>query len=128
MHADEIVARARACLGVRFRAWGRDPAFGLDCVGLAACALGVKAPGDYALRGGTAERVDTVARGCGLVAVPLDEATAGDLLLLDAGAGQLHLAILTESGFVHADARLRRIVETPGAPAAERRGAWRRED
>ena len=33
-----IIAAARAAIGARFRLHGRDPATGLDCVGLVACA------------------------------------------------------------------------------------------
>ena len=40
---------------------------------------------------------------------------AGDLLVCSVAADQLHLAILTDRGLVHADARLRMVVETPGA-------------
>ena len=36
----DVVARARGCVGARFRLHGRDPATGLDCVGLAAIAIG----------------------------------------------------------------------------------------
>jgi cell wall-associated NlpC family hydrolase len=127
MTAELIVARARACLGARFRAWGRDPAFGLDCVGLAALALGLTAPAGYALRGGDPRRIDAMAVAAGLTAIAPQTARAGDLLLLSEGAGQLHLVILTGLGFVHADARIGRVVETPGAPEAARLRAWRRE-
>lgn len=36
-------------------------------------------------------------------------------MLIEVSARQLHLAIRTETGFVHADAR-RGVVETPGEP------------
>jgi hypothetical protein len=53
MTGEEVAARARLLVGVRFRAQGRSPQTGLDCVGLAASALGVeRARADYALRGG----------------------------------------------------------------------------
>ena len=38
---------------------------------------------------------------------------------------QLHLGILTRQGFVHADACLRRVVETPGAPSWPVAGIYR---
>lgn len=119
---DDIVARARACVGARFRPWGRDPALGLDCVGLAGVALGVAVPRDYALRGGEVAAVTARIAAAGLARV--DEAGPGDLVLVGEGAGQLHLAVMTEAGFVHADARLGRVVETPGRPAGVI-GAWR---
>jgi len=40
----------------------------------------------------------------------------GDVLLCAISNDQLHLAISCGASFVHADARLRRIVETPGRP------------
>ena len=44
------------------------------------------------------------------------KAKPGDLLLLLPAPDQLHLGILTDQGFIHADARLRQVVETPGRP------------
>jgi hypothetical protein len=44
-----------------------------------------------------------------------------------AGPAQLHLAILTGRGFIHADARLRRVVETPGRPDPAPIMVWREE-
>ena len=120
----DIIAAARGCVGARFRPHGRDPAHGLDCVGVAAVAFGRKVPGDYAIRGGSAGEVARVAGVAGLRAVVPEQARAGDLVLIDAGPGQLHLAILTEAGFVHADAGLRRVVEVPGRPAGCMMAAW----
>ena len=40
----------------------------------------------------------------------------GQLLLMSPAADQLHLAVLTDRGFIHADAGLRKVVETPGVP------------
>jgi hypothetical protein len=48
------------------------------------------------------------------------------LLLFSVAADQRHLAVLTERGFVHADAGLRQVVETPGPPAWRVLSAWRR--
>lgn len=119
-----IVAAARACIGARFRPQGRDPAYGLDCVGLAGVAFGRgDLPGDYALRGGDARRIAALVESFGLRCV--HEAAAGDLLMLRTGPAQLHLVVMTESGFVHADARLRRVVETPGPPPWPVIGIWR---
>jgi murein DD-endopeptidase / murein LD-carboxypeptidase len=53
-------------------------------------------------------------------------ARPGDLLLLSVAADQPHLAVLTERGFVHADAGLRKVVETPGAPGWPVVSVWRR--
>ncbi|WP_410971081.1 hypothetical protein, partial [Salmonella sp. SAL04269] len=57
---------------------------------------------------------------------PAQEARAGDVLLMRAGPGQLHLAVKTAHGFVHADAGLGRVVERPGDPGWEVLSIWRR--
>ena len=112
------VAAARGAIGARFRLHGRDPATGLDCVGLAALALAAEGfvgavPSGYALRTGDGGRVRRLLLAAGLREVT--GARAGDLLLLRTGPGQLHFAIQTEGGIVHADAMLRRVVERPGS-------------
>jgi murein DD-endopeptidase / murein LD-carboxypeptidase len=126
--SDAIVARARACVGAPFRPHGRDPRWGLDCVGVAAIAFEKIVPADYSLRGRDAEGIKGMIARAGLTAVPCRQADAGDLVLIEAGPAQLHLAILTERGFVHADARLRRVVETPGPIRPTPIGAWREEE
>ena len=60
----------------------------------------------------------------GLSAVPVQANGPGTLLLVEAGPGQLHLAVTTPHGFVHADAGLRRVTEVPGRPAGTVLGAW----
>jgi cell wall-associated NlpC family hydrolase len=106
------VARARALVGVRFRAQGRTAA-GVDCVGLVAAALGrTGVRSDYALRGGSLTALEGA-----LVDAGLREAEAaepGDVLVMQAGPGQWHLGVWTGAGLVHADAGLRRVVERPG--------------
>ncbi|MET4896188.1 peptidoglycan endopeptidase [Sphingomonadaceae bacterium jetA1] len=114
---------ARALIGVRFRLHGRDPAHGLDCVGLVAAATGRDAPSGYGWRSGHAGRamalLDTrFSRG---------GAWAGGVLLLRAGPGQLHLAIGVADGIVHADAALRRVVWRPGTPPWPLLGCWKGE-
>ena len=125
--SEEIVAAARGCLGARFRPQGRDIRFGLDCVGVAAVAFGRAVPGDYALRGGSAETIARAIDASGLRRIAAEDAGPGDLLLIAAGAAQFHLAILSGRGFIHADTGLRRVVETPGRPAGRAIGAWREE-
>ncbi|MBV9842783.1 MAG: peptidoglycan endopeptidase [Sphingomonadaceae bacterium] len=121
--AEVIVARARGCVGARFRLHGRDRAHGLDCIGLAAHATGLPAPCGYALRGGSPERLAAGLAAAGLA--PTAAPGAGDLLLVTPGPAQFHLIVLTGTGFVHADAGLRRVVETPGSPRWPVLGAWR---
>jgi lipoprotein Spr len=120
-----VVARARGCLGVRFRRQGRDPAYGLDCVGLVGVALGVELPVDAPLRCGDVARVMRGAAGLGLRRV--EAADVGDVVLFASGPGQLHLGVLSERGLIHADAVARRVVERPGAPPWPVIAVWRRE-
>ncbi|NIJ21629.1 cell wall-associated NlpC family hydrolase [Sphingomonas naasensis] len=113
------VAAARSAVGARFRLHGRDVHGGLDCVGLVALALQAEGfagcvPSGYALRSGDARRVAATLAALGLEHVR--EQRPGDLLLLDAGPGQLHFAIEAEAGVIHADAMLRRVVERPDVP------------
>jgi len=119
------VDAARGAIGARFRLHGRDPATGLDCVGLAALALNVEVPRGYALRCDNVAYVAGVIEAAGLVSVT--DVRVGDLLLLRAGPGQLHFAIQTEDGMIHADAMLRRVVERRelGWPVI---GRWRTGD
>ncbi|QLC23662.1 C40 family peptidase [Parasphingopyxis algicola] len=128
--AARIVSAARACIGVRFRVQGRDPETGLDCVGLAAIsyrAAGAapRLPAGYGLRGGDIRDVGRWLEASGLVRIADAPAGAGDLLLLAPGSRQLHLAVHSGTGFVHADLGLRRVVETPGDPPWPLLGSWR---
>ncbi|WP_375393676.1 peptidoglycan endopeptidase [uncultured Sphingomonas sp.] len=120
-------AAALAAVGARFRLHGRDPASGLDCVGVAALAVRAggfrgSVPSGYAIRGGDpaalAARFDTV-----LAAA--DGARPGDIVLMRSGPAQLHLGVIVAGGMVHADAGLRRVVLRPGPPAWPVIGAWR---
>jgi cell wall-associated NlpC family hydrolase len=115
---------ARALIGVPFRLHGRDPATGLDCIGVVACALGgLAVPTGYRLRQGSADAIVAGLDAAGLVRADLPR--AGDVLLFRAGAAQFHLGVMTGQGFVHACALLRRVVETPGMPEGPLVGAWR---
>lgn len=118
-----VVDAARAAVGVRFRLHGRDPATGLDCVGLVALATGCAAPTGYPLRGGEPGRI------AGMLDAVLmrGELAAGAVLLMRTGPGQLHLGVWTGSGLIHADAGLARVVERPGVVAWPLLGIWRGE-
>lgn len=114
----DCVGRARALVGTQFRPQGWSVEQGLDCVGLAvaACDVPVKAiPADYRMAGGdNGERLlDGLARGFRKVRAR----RAGDLLLMQPGHDRWHLGVWTGSGLVHADMKLRAVVETPGEPA-----------
>lgn len=111
-----MVARARALLGVGFRPQGRDPERGLDCIGLVLAAADIAAervPREYRIRGEHRAPIEAWLRDLGWRPVPEGELSGGDLILFEAGPAQLHLALCTGPGFIHADASLRRVVERP---------------
>ena len=119
-----VAEAALRAVGTRFRLHGRG-ADGLDCVGLVALALRAggyagEVPTGYSLRGGDWRFLDRML-------VRVAEAEPGDVLLMAAGPGQVHLGIRTAGGFVHADAALRRVVERPGMPPWPLIGVWRME-
>jgi murein DD-endopeptidase / murein LD-carboxypeptidase len=112
----QTVSRARDLIGVTFRLHGRNPEHGLDCIGLAAHVFGQdRVPTGYGLRGTAADDLEAALRTAGFVrrhAMP----RPGDLFIMQPGPLQLHLGVWTGSGLIHADAGLRRVVETPGWP------------
>lgn len=122
MSGAEIVAAARALVGAPFRLHGRGRD-GIDCVGLAAVATGREPPCAYGLRSGDGARAEMWLRAAGLRAVA--EGAAGDVVLVRPGPMQLHLMIATDTGFVHANAGLGRVVETPGPSPWPVIGWWR---
>ncbi|NYD91591.1 peptidoglycan endopeptidase [Sphingomonas melonis] len=124
-----VAAAALALVGAPFRLHGREPASGLDCIGVIVAALRAAGwagavPSGYALRGGDPATV--IARFDAVLARGGGDA-AGDVLLFRVGPGQLHGAVRAGRGIVHADAGLRRVVERPGAADWPLLGAWRYE-
>ena len=117
-------------LGVPFRLHGRDPASGLDCVGLVAAAYAAAGyapallPDRYRLRGEDAASVLRWLTDAGLVAAH-GAVQPGDVALSAMGFGQLHLMLLAPDGALHAHAGLGRVVLTPGAPPGRVTGRWR---
>lgn len=118
---------ARALVGTRFRPQGRDSC-GLDCVGLAIETFGIRADAvrrNYRLKGDHRREVET-----GLTKyfrrISKRDAKDGDVLLLKVARDQLHLAVRTDGGFVHAHAGLGRVVETPGEPEWPLIGVYRK--
>ncbi|MFN4113760.1 MAG: hypothetical protein ACK4GD_07445 [Sphingomonadaceae bacterium] len=111
---DRIAAAALALVGTRFRLHGRDPAHGLDCIGLAVAALqgagfAACAPRGYRLRNrDIAGHLGCAARS-GL-APAWGEPQPGDVLLVQPGPLQQHLLIAVSANrFVHAHAGLGRV-------------------
>lgn len=117
---------AEALLGAPFRLGGRDPATGLDCVGLVASALGgAEAPCGYALRNSAIDRHLAFAARAGFqpAAGPLER---GDLILASPGPAQHHLLVaLAPNRFVHAHAGLRRVALHAGPLPWPERARWR---
>ncbi|MFS0737169.1 peptidoglycan endopeptidase [Sphingomonas sp. 1P06PA] len=120
-----MAERAGMLVGTRFRPGGRDPAHGLDCVGLAAAACGVEMVRAWG-RSGPIEPIAAAMAAAGLRAIDLAAAGAGDVLLVRAGARHWHLIVRTESGFIHADALLGRVTAVPGPVPWPIAGAWRK--
>jgi cell wall-associated NlpC family hydrolase len=121
-----VAARARRLIGVRFRLQGRSPAEGLDCAGVALLAIGSagdKIKRDYQLRGTGLSALERELAKAGLVRAGGAPA-AGDVLVFAPGPEQLHLAVFTGTGFVHADAGLKRVVERPLPFPWPLLGAW----
>src|SRR3954464_15323835 len=126
--AERIVARARALIGVRFRPQGRSAEDGLDCIGVAIMAMNRDPAGtrrNYRLRTGDPERVHRDFDASGLVELAPAAAEPGDIVVVRAGPMQLHILLLTDLGYLHADAGLRRVVEVPGPVPWPVLSAWR---
>ena len=128
---ERIAAAAVDLVGTRFRLHGRDPAHGLDCVGLAGLALSrgtgraISLPTTYALRNTDIEHLFAFAAMAGLRDAAGDPIT-GDILLTRPGAAQSHLLIQAGArGHAHAHAGLRRVVLTPGVPTDPILRHWR---
>ena len=123
-----MAKRARALVGTRFRPQGRDPRYGLDCVGTAAAAAGI-APGrlrsDYSLRGQHLAAIEHELCDLGCRPVPAERAVAGDVIVCEAGPAQFHIVVRAWDSFIHADAGLRRVVERPLPVPWPVVGAWR---
>lgn len=123
---------ALAQIGCAFRLHGRDPATGLDCVGLLTNALAnvgahPVAPLGYGLRNVNVEQWLPLAQRSGLVPAS-GPIRAGDVLLIALAYGQHHIAIAADAvNVVHAHAGLRRVVLQPCDPAWHIGAKWRLE-
>ena len=122
-----VAGAALAAVGAPFRLHGRDPASGVDCVGLVALALKAggwdcAVPTGYRLRSGGADAAAALLDGS---LEQVGVAAVGDVLLMRTGPGQLHLGVWTAGGLVHADAGLRRVVLRPGVVGWPIASVWR---
>ena len=116
--SDAVVRRARRLVGVPFRPQGRDPATGLDCVGVAINAFEIDHRAirrDYRPRGFHEREIQRTLERC-FERVHPGARKPGDLILCAVRSDRPHFAIHCGESFIHADARLRRVVETPGPP------------
>jgi hypothetical protein len=124
----EVALAAQALVGARFRLHGRDPATGLDCVGLVAAVLGAKAPAGYGFRNRDISAAHTFAPAAGLAEVS-GAIEPGDVLLVRSGPAQHHLLVAGPRGdFIHAHAGLRRVVATPAPLPWPVERHWRLKD
>ena len=127
----QFAAGAEALLGAPFRLGGRDPATGIDCVGLVACALGgAEAPLGYGLRNAAIERHCAFAARAGFQPTT-GRIERGDLILAAPGPGQHHLLVAlgaagsSPARYIHAHAGLRRVVLHSGPLPWPRHARWR---
>lgn len=125
-----LARAAEALVGTPFRLHGRDPATGLDCIGLFAAAMAtagrdIAVPTGYPLRVRRLEGWLPDPASCGLCPAQ-GGVEAGDVLLIAPGPCQLHLLIAGASGgWIHAHAGLRRVVEDKLRPAGHLIHHWR---
>jgi len=130
MTGHALAAAAEALEGCRFRLHGRDPATGLDCIGVLAAALErsgrtASLPATYTMRTAMPGRLDVIAKDCGM-GLASGPVRAGDVVLVRISACQFHLLLaLGPARFIHAHAGLRRIVKHQGTPAWPIVGHWR---
>ncbi|MDE2595767.1 MAG: hypothetical protein KGL44_02695 [Sphingomonadales bacterium] len=125
-----LAEAAEALAGCRFRLYGRDPATGVDCIGLLAAALmaidrPAPLPLRYTLRSRNDERFTALAGPCGFEPAS-GAALPGDVLIFAVGPHQYHLGIAARTGdLVHAHAGLRRVVIAPAPAGWPITGHWR---
>lgn len=116
-------------VGARFRPQGKDPATGLDCVGLVWAAYAeagrwLVRPAAYPLRGWCLDRIEGAFAAAGFVRAD-DARRSGDVVLIAHPARQYHLGLIGPEVFIHAHAGLRRVVETPLDSCVRGAGRWR---
>ncbi|MEP7221683.1 MAG: hypothetical protein ABI673_03335 [Novosphingobium sp.] len=120
MTGGDIAAAAEALVGCPFRLHGRDPATGLDCIGLLDAvfsSLGLKAelPSGYSLRTGRWPGLAQFAGRLGF-GPATGSVEVGDICQFQPSPAQIHFAIAASgrNRFVEAHAGLRRVVLSPG--------------
>lgn len=130
MNGADLARAAMALVGTRFRLHGRNPACGLDCVGVLDAslkAIGRPAPlaAGYRLRTRDVAALLPDPAACGFAAAQ-GAMEPGDVVLLSLEGAQHHLMIAAgDGGFVHAHAGLRRVVMGAAPANAVERARWR---
>ncbi|MFC0203505.1 hypothetical protein [Novosphingobium soli] len=130
MSGEALARAALSLVGAPFRLHGRDPASGLDCLGVlalvcAATGRTARLPTGYALRSRRVPDADRHAAMLGLRPAA-GEIARGDVLLLRTAPCQLHLAIaVSAASIVHAHAGLGKVVRGPLPPTWPVLGHWR---
>jgi len=130
MSGAALAEAAEALAGTRFRLHGREPATGLDCVGLLAASLRAigrsgAVPTGYSLR---ARRLPDLTRWAELSGLVRASGTTfpGDVLLVRIGACHFHLAIVLGcERVVHAHAGRKRVLVEPIPPGWQVQSRWR---
>ena len=127
---ERFACEVDALVGSPFRLYGRDPATGIDCIGLVLCALanagiGMALPCQYRLRNTDISPFLAFADRLGLERVNAHP-TGGDIRLVEIAPTQFHLLALNQDRqFVHAHAGLRRVVRQTAVPHWPVRAHWR---
>ena len=126
-----LAAAARDLVGTPFRLQGREPASGLDCIGvvivsLAQVRIELALPADYRPRRRSFAIPETALASAGLSRTTGASPQPGDILLLRTAPAQVHAAIAINAGeIVHAHAGLGRVVRTPLPDQWALLAAWR---
>ncbi|GAB5348910.1 NlpC/P60 family protein [Alteriqipengyuania sp. 357] len=113
-----LASTASDLVGTPFRLQGRDPAHGLDCIGLVLACLdavgaGIALPADYRPHRRRLALPADALRAAGLCEAR-GARTAGDILILRPAPAQVHAAVAVGGGdIVHAHAGLGRVVLSP---------------
>ena len=131
--AQAFAEAAERLIGTPFRLHGRDPEFGLDCVGLVAVAMRAIGrepitPEGYCLANRRIDHWLALAETGGW-RTTLCETNPGDLVLVHPAPTRSHLLICgPKDNFIHAHAGLRRVVSTPSPLAWKIARQWRLAD
>lgn len=130
MTGQALAQAASQFIGTPFKLYGRDPRFGLDCVGLVCASLAAigrpfEYPRGYKMRNIAIDHWLPITSKLGLEPTQGTE-RAGDILLVQPGPAQHHLMIVeTPGSVIHAHAGLRRVVRQPLEMPRTRLIHWR---